>query len=102
MLQKSMGLTSKDGAYAEGLGAQLDSSRLLVDHDYMPYDRQVGLTGRNIYPDVYLALGISGAIHHIAGVKQSKIIIAVNSDKKAPIFQYADYGVVCRLKELWL
>jgi electron transfer flavoprotein alpha subunit len=86
--------------YAENLGAELASSRLLVDHDYMPYEKQVGLTGKSINPDVYLALGISGAVHHIAGIRQSQTIIAVNHDKNAPIFQYADYGIICEVEEI--
>ena len=66
----------------------------MVDNDYMPYEKQVGLTGKTVSPDVYLALGISGAVHHIAGIRSSGTVIAVNRDPDAPIFKYADYGVI--------
>lgn len=77
--------------------ADIVATRLMVDHDYFPYEKQVGLTGRSISPKVYIAVGISGAVHHIAGIKNSGTIIAINSDKNAAIFQYADYGILCRL-----
>ncbi len=87
-------------AFARALHADIAASRLMVDHDYLPYDKQVGLTGKTINPDVYLALGISGAVHHIAGVRQSGTIIAVNRDPHAPIFKYADYGIVCDVEDI--
>ncbi len=87
-------------ALAARLHADVAASRLMVDHDYLPYEAQVGLTGKTVNPDVYLALGISGAVHHIAGIRQSGTVIAVNSDPKAPIFQYADYGIVCDVQEI--
>ncbi len=87
-------------AFADSLQARTAASRLMVDHDYLPYEMQVGLTGKTINPDVYIALGISGAVHHIAGVRQSGTIIAVNRDPNAPIFKYADYGIVCDVKEI--
>ena len=87
-------------AWAQGLGADLAATRLTVDHDHMPYERQVGLTGKSISPDVYIALGISGAVHHIAGIRCSGTIIAVNEDKDAPIFDYADYGIVADVSEI--
>ena len=87
-------------AFAQSLQAHTAASRLMVDHDYLPYEQQVGLTGKTINPDVYIALGISGAVHHIAGVRQSGTIIAVNRDPNAPIFKYADYGIVCDVKEI--
>ena len=60
----------------------------------MPYEKQVGLTGTSISPPVYIAIGISGAVHHIAGIERSGTVIAINPDKNAPIFEYADYGIV--------
>ncbi len=88
-------------AFAAALGAEIAASRKLVDHDYLPYPRQVGLTGRSVSPDVYLALGISGAVHHIAGIRSSGVIIAVNPDKDAEIFKYADFGIVCKAEEIF-
>ena len=70
------------------------ASRLAVDAEMLPYDKQVGVTGKSVNPAVYIAIGISGAVHHIAGMKQSGMVIAVNCDRKAPIFDYADYGIV--------
>ena len=86
--------------WADGLGAALVATRLTVDHDHMPYPLQVGLTGKSISPDVYIALGVSGAVHHIAGVRSARTIIAVNKDKDAPIFDYADYGVVADIEDV--
>lgn len=77
--------------------ADIVATRLMVDHDYFPYEKQVGLTGRSISPRVYIAAGISGAVHHIAGIKNSGTIIAINQDKNAAIFRYSDYGIVCGL-----
>jgi electron transfer flavoprotein alpha subunit len=76
------------------------ASRLAVDAEMLPYERQVGITGKSVNPAVYLAIGISGAVHHIAGMKQSGIVIAVNPDRKAPIFDYADYGIVGTAEEV--
>lgn len=87
-------------ALAESMGAGIAATRKTVDNDYMPYELQVGLTGKSVNPDVYIALGVSGAVHHIAGIRQSGTIIAVNPDKNAPIFKYADYGIVADLKEI--
>ena len=87
-------------AFATSLNAETAASRLMVDHDFMPYAAQVGLTGKTVNPDVYIALGVSGAVHHIAGIRQSGTVIAVNSDPKAPIFDYADYGIVCDVQEI--
>ena len=72
----------------------------MVDNDYLPYELQVGLTGKSVNPDVYIALGISGAVHHIAGIRQSGTVIAVNPDKSAPIFNYSDYGIVAEINEV--
>lgn len=86
-------------AFAQKLGAEVVASRLMVDHDYFPYAAQVGLTGKSISPDVYIAVGISGAVHHIAGIRSSGTIIAINADKNAPIFAYADYGIVMAFED---
>ena len=86
-------------AFAKELSADLASSRRLVDNDYMPYKSQVGMTGKSVSPAVYIAIGISGAVHHIAGVEKSGTIIAINPDKNAPIFDYADYGILEKLDE---
>ena len=70
------------------------ASRAAVDGEMMAYEKQVGLTGKSVSPAVYIAAGILGAVHHIAGMKQSGTVIAINPDRKAPIFDYADYGIV--------
>ena len=74
----------------------------MVDNDYLPYELQVGLTGKSVNPDVYIALGISGAVHHIAGIRQSGTVMAVNPDRDAPIFKYADYGIVAEVKDIFI
>ena len=86
----------KNEVAAKGKRARWDiaATRLAVDAEMLSYDRQVGITGKSVNSAVYIAVGISGAVHHIAGMKQSGIVIAVNPDKKAPIFDYADYGIV--------
>jgi electron transfer flavoprotein alpha subunit len=76
------------------------ASRQAVDAEMLPYEKQVGITGKSVNPVVYLAIGISGAVHHITGMKQSATVIAVNQDRKAPIFDYADYGIVATAEEL--
>ncbi|MGN0492938.1 MAG: FAD-binding protein [Acutalibacteraceae bacterium] len=88
-------------AFAEKIGAGIAATRKTVDNDYLPYELQVGLTGKSVNPDVYIALGISGAVYHIAGIRQSGTIIAVNPDRGAPIFKYADYGIVAEVKEIF-
>ncbi len=87
-------------AFAESINADMATTRKAVDNNILPYSLQVGLTGKTISPPVYIAIGVSGAVHHIVGMQQAGTVIAINPDKNAPIFDYADYGILASIEDL--
>ncbi len=86
--------------FAAKYNAEIAATRAAVDCEMFPYECQVGLTGKSVNPSVYIAMGISGAVHHVEGMKQSGTVIAINSDKTAPIFDYADYGIIADISDI--
>lgn len=87
-------------AFANKYSAEMVTTRKAVDNDILPYSLQVGLTGKTVSPPVYIAVGVSGAVHHVVGMQQSGTVIAINPDKNAPIFDYADYGIIGNAEQL--
>lgn len=87
-------------AFADKIGADIATTRKAVDNDILPYNMQVGLTGKTVSPPVYIAVGVSGAVHHIAGMQRAGTVIAINPDKNAPIFDFADYGIAGYVEEV--
>lgn len=86
--------------FAKKIGGDITTTRKMVDNDFLPYNLQVGLTGKTVAPAVYVAVGISGAVHHIVGMQRSNTVIAINPDKDAPIFDYADYGIIANIEDI--
>ena len=97
----SNGVIEKIKAFADSINADMATTRKAVDNNILPYSLQVGLTGKTVSPPVYIAIGISGAVHHIVGMQQAGTVIAINPDKDAPIFDYADYGIITNIEEVF-
>ncbi len=102
-----LGYGAKDSAdivkdFAKKYDAELGATRKAVDNDILPYEHQIGLTGKTAAPPVYIAVGVSGAVHHIVGMQKSGTVIAINNDKNAPVFDYADYGIVTEISSMGL
>lgn len=87
--------------FAARIGAELGATRKAVDNNFMPYDKQIGLTGKTVSPPVYIAIGVSGAVHHIVGMQRAGTVIAINPDRDAPIFEYADYGIIANFEDIY-
>ena len=87
-------------AFADSINADMATTRKAVDNNILPYNMQVGLTGKTVSPPVYIAIGVSGAVHHIVGMQQAGTVIAINPDRQAPIFDYADYGILDSIENL--
>ena len=105
MCSSDLGIKSQDKlplaeALARAMGAELAASRPICDSGWLPMDRQIGSSGQTVAPKLYVALGISGAIQHLVGMKGSRTIVAINKDAEAPIFEVADYGIVGDLFEI--
>ena len=101
----SAGFGAKDSiesvkAFAKRIGAEMATTRKAVDNNIMPYSLQVGLTGKTVSPPVYIAVGVSGAVHHIVGMQQAGTVIAINPERQAPIFEYADFGILAGAEDL--
>ena len=90
----------KAAEFAKSIGAELGASRALVDMGKAPYEEQIGLTGKTVSPKIYIAAGISGAVHHTCAFEGAQTVIAINPDKDARIFDYADYGILSTIEEL--
>ena len=87
--------------FANKIGGELGTTRKAVDNNILPYDMQVGLTGKTVSPPIYIAIGVSGAVHHIVGMQRAGTVIAINPDRDAPIFEYADYGILANFEDVF-
>ncbi len=87
--------------FANRIGGELGTTRKAVDNNILPYDMQIGLTGKTVSPPIYIAIGVSGAVHHIVGMQRAGTVIAINPDRDAPIFEYADYGILANFEDVY-